>query len=219
MRAMDDLAPAPAPLDELDQATFESIFGPVRPWSPRDAVEVLGGAPFRWWIAGGWSTELDAEPRRHHEDLEIAIPRRDLAALRHWLEGYHLWSTFDRGIRYLAPDDALPDDHDQLWLRHDSRSPWLVDLMLTPVEGETWQYKRDRRLTRPLDEVIVRRQDGVPRQRPEITLLFKARRRAPRDELDFAAVMPRLPDADRRWLREAIAATEASEHPWIDRLR
>lgn len=215
MRSMDDARRAPAPLDELDQATFESIYGRVTPWSPADALRVLGDAPFRWWVAGGWSTELDAEPRRHHDDLEIAIPRRDLPALRGWLQAYHLWSTFDRGIRYLAPDDALPDDHDQLWLRRDATSPWLADLMLTPVDGDTWQYKRDRSLKRPLDDVIRVRPDGVPVQRPEITLLFKARRLAPRDGLDFLAVAPRLDEVDRHWLRVAIARTESPEHPWV----
>ena len=34
-------------------------------------------------------------------------------------------------------------------------------------------------------------------QRPEITLLFKARRRVERDELDFEALIPVLDGADR----------------------
>jgi hypothetical protein len=65
---------------------------------------------------------------------------------------------------------------------------------------------------------VVRRADGVPFQRPEITLLFKARRRWDKDEADFAAVVPALPSADRTWLREAIALTEPPGHPWLEKL-
>jgi hypothetical protein len=216
--ADDETALPPAPA-ELGFEEFQRIFGPIRPLSPAEAAIVFDGAPFRWWVAGGWSVELEASPRRFHEDLEVAVPRRDLAALRAWLHEYHLWDTSQGGIHHLAPDAELPADRDQLWLRRDAYSPWLMDLMLTRVQGGTWFYKRDERVTRPLDEVVRIGTDGVPYQRPEVTLLFKARRRWEKDEADFAAVAPVLPPGDRSWLRDAIASTEPSHHPWLDGLR
>jgi hypothetical protein len=138
--------------------------------------------------------------------------------LREWLSDYHLWDIHAGTLTYLWPKVEVPDDHEQLWLRRDAHSPWLLDLMPTPVDGDTWLYKRDRRLTRPLDEVIRTASDGIPRQRPEITLLFKARRRLPRDEQDFDAVLPTLSAADRAWLRDAIAMTEPPGNPWLERL-
>lgn len=204
--------------DEIEFEAFQRIYGAIRPLSPVAAMSLFEGAPFRWWVAGGWSTELDAEPRRFHEDIEIAVPRRDLAALRVWLSEYHLWDTSPSGIHFLGPDVSLPDDRDQLWLRRDAYSPWLADLMLTPVDGDTWFYKRDERLWRPLDDVVRIGRDGVPYQRPEVTLLFKARRRWDKDESDLASVAPGLATADREWLREAIALTEPAGHPWLDRL-
>lgn len=209
--------PPPAP-PELGFEDFQRIYGPIRSLSPVEAAALFGGAPFRWWVAGGWSVELGAEPRRFHEDLEVALPREEIAALREWLHEYHLWDTSDGGLRYLAPDVVVPIDHGQLWLRRDAYSPWLMDLMLTPVAGDTWYYKRDQRVSRPLDEVIRVGSDGIPYQRPEVTLLFKARRRSEKDEADFAAVAPGLDPADRAWLREAIALTEPARHPWLGRL-
>jgi hypothetical protein len=47
-------------------------------------------------------------------------------------------------------------------------------------------------------------------------LLFKARRRWANDEADFAAVVPLLDQADRAWLRVAIALTQPPRHPWLD---
>jgi hypothetical protein len=210
-------APPPAP-PELDFVEFQRIYGPIRAFSPAEAGVLFEGAPFRWWVAGGWSVELGAEPRRFHEDLEVAIPRRDVATLRVWLREYHLWDTHDGALRYLAPDVKVPLDHEQLWMRRDAFSPWLLDLMVTPVAGETWFYKRDQRVSRLLESVIRVAADGIPYQRPEITLLFKARRRWENDELDFAAIVPGLEPADRTWLRESIALTEPADHPWLEQL-
>jgi aminoglycoside-2''-adenylyltransferase len=212
------VVPPPGREPEIGFEEFQRIYGAIRPLSPAEAARLLAGAPFRWWIAGGWSVELGREPRRPHEDIEIGVPRRDLAALRQWLRDYHLWDTFEGGLHHLAPGDALADDRDQLWLRRDAYSPWIADLMLTPVDGDTWIYKRDDRVQRPLDEVIRSGTDGVPYQRPEVTLLYKARRRLQKDEQDFAAVLPLLPPADRAWLRDAIASTEPGDNPWLDRL-
>lgn len=203
---------------ELDFEAFQHIYGPIRALSPAEASELFHGAPFRWWIAGGWSTELEPEPRRFHEDLEVAVPRDAVRELRAWLREYHLWDTHEGALRFLAPDVIVPIDHEQLWMRRDGSSPWLLDLMLTPVAGDRWHYKRDLRVSRPIDEVIRPGSDGVPYQRPEITLLYKCRRRADKDEADFAAVLPLLAAADRAWLRDAIALTEPSDHPWLGRL-
>jgi hypothetical protein len=213
----DQAVPPPAP-PELGFEDFQRIYGRIQPMSPSEAAGLFSGAPIRWWVAGGWSVELGPEPRRAHEDLEVAVPRRDILAMREWLRDYHLWDTHDATLRFLGPGVAVPDDHEQIWVRRDASSPWLLDLMLTPVIGITWFYKRDTRVTRPLDEVVRLGLDGIPRQRPEITLLFKARRRWEKDEADFEAMVPLLDQTDRAWLRGAIALSEPPRHPWLDRL-
>ena len=202
---------------ELSFDEFQRIFGPHRALSPTQARDLFAGAPFAWWIAGGWSTEFEAEPQRTHEDLEVGIARSDLAAVREWLSDYHLWDVHEGALRFLWPETSVPDDHEQLWVRRDGYSPWLMDLMLTPIERGTWFYKRDRRLTRPMDELFVVR-DGVPYQRPEITLLYKARRREEKDEQDFERIVPLLSAEDRAWLRAAIELTQPAGNPWVRRL-
>ena len=204
--------------EELTQEEFERIYGRVAPLTLTQVRDLFGGADFRWWICGGWSLELDDDPRREHSDVEVGISRTDLPKVRKWLADYHLWDIHAGTLTYLADAVEVPDEHEQLWVRRDAYSPWLMDLMLTPVKGETWFYKRDRRLSRPYAEAITSGPDGIPRQRPEIGLLFKARRREARDEDDFAAVVPRLSGADRVWLRDAIKLTEPPGNPWLERL-
>ena len=203
---------------ELTQDEFERIYGRVAPLMLTQLRDLFEGADFRWWICGGRSLELDDQPRREHSDVEVGIAREELPKVRDWLVDYHVWAIHAGTLTFMKADFALPDDHEQLWVRRDAYSPWLMDLMLTPVEGHTWFYKRDRRLTRPYAEAITTGRDGIARQRPEIGLLFKARRREPRDEADFAAVVPRLPDDDRRWLRDVIELTEPPGNPWLERL-
>ena len=215
---MADSPPPFVPPSEIPFDEFQRIYGRVEPLSPAQVAELFAGAPFRWWVAGGWSVELDPEPRRSHEDIEIGIPREDLAAVRQWLRDYHLWDTNAGALTYLWPPAELPEASEQLWVRRNAYSPWLMDLMLTPVAGETWFYKRDRRVTRPLAEVVRAGPGGNPMQRPEVTLLYKARQRRPKDEADFVAVAPRLPATDRAWLRDAIALSEPEGHPWLERL-
>lgn len=204
--------------DDLSQEEFERVYGPVAPLALPELAQLLKGAPFRWWIAGGWSLEIETQPRRHHDDVEIAVARHQLPVIREFLADYHLWDVHAGTLSFLWPRLQLPDDHEQLWLRRDAHSPWLLDLLLTPVEGETWLYKRDRRLTRPMAQVIRSGPDGIPRQRAEVTLLYKARRRAPKDEEDFVAAVPTLSDEDRHWLRDAIQLTEPSDNPWLAKL-
>ena len=51
--------PPPAP-PELGFEDFQRIYGPIQALSPTEAASLFDGAPFRWWVAGGWSVELES---------------------------------------------------------------------------------------------------------------------------------------------------------------
>ncbi|WP_410627783.1 hypothetical protein [Amycolatopsis sp. cmx-8-4] len=55
---------------------------------------------------------------------------------------------------------------------------------------------------------------GIPYLVPEVQLFYKSARPRPKDEQDFAAVLPVLDRAQRRWLADALGTA----HPWHDRL-
>ncbi len=85
--------------------------------------------------------------------------------------------------------------------------------MLDEAEDGTWIYRRDHRIRRPLVEVFDAHRDP-PRIAPEVQLLYKSRGLRPKDELDFATVLPRLTSAQRRWLATTLAS-EHGDHPWL----
>ena len=81
---------------------------------------------------------------------------------------------------------------------------------------DTWIYKRDPRVTRPIDEIVWSR-DGIDYLRPEIQLLHKARGLRTKDQQDFDAAWPLLAVEDQQWLRDALLLTQP-EHPWLARM-
>jgi hypothetical protein len=149
---------------------------------PEDAVELLDGLDAPWWIAGGWA--LDALAPRAHEDLDVMVLRRDADRLRIALPG---WELDDRG--------------NSLWARPRGSARWHLEFVLDDADGETWRYRRDARVTRPLASL------GTPRGplAPEVVLLYKAKDDGTKTRSDFAAVVPLLGADARAWLRNAVA--------------
>jgi hypothetical protein len=115
------------------------------------------------------------------------------------------------------PVDRLSAGREQLWVRRDASSPWVLDLLLTPTEGNEWLYKRDPSVRLPLDE-IGHSIAGVPYLRPSVALLFKAKANRPKDDADFLALLPLLPQHERQWLAQVLRR-EKPNHPWLASLR
>jgi hypothetical protein len=173
---------------------------------------LLTDAPFRWWIAGGWAVEAAGGRRRRHEDTDLAVLRDEVELVRERFSDYHLWEANSGTLRPLVPGDELREGPEQLWVRRDATEPWVLDVVLTPTDGDEWLYKRDHRIRRPLSEIGLD-VDGIPYLRPSIVLLYKARLQRPKDEADFVSLLPHLDGDERAWLDDALALV-APEHPW-----
>lgn len=202
-----------APEDALTPGEFQDLYGPWQPWRPADVLERFGSAPFPWWVAGGWAAEAGGAAPRRHEDTDLVVLHRDLAAVRRHLADHHLWEAHAGSLRPLRPGRPLTPGCQQVWVRRNAMSPWVVDILLTPAEGGTWVFKRDDRIRVPIGAVGWVAPDGVPYLRPEVVLLFKARRPRPKDESDFSSLVPKLDDAARRWLADTLSVAHPG-HRW-----
>lgn len=199
-----------------EEQEFQALYGPWAPMPPADVARLLSGCGWRWWIAGGWALEAAGAPPRSHGDTDVAVLRRDLAGVRSWLKGFHLWEAHSGSLRPLIAGEEMAPDRQQLWVRRDAYNPWVLDIVFSPADGDEWVYKRDESIRLGLDDVghVI---DGVPYFKPELVLLFKAKQRRPKDEADFAAVAPRLDARGRRFLLDGIRTTEP-DSPWITEL-
>lgn len=145
------LAPASATstwyASDLDpeELAFQRLYGPWRPFSVVEADEVFAPLEIPWWIAGGYAIEAFTGVRRHHEDIDVSVFRRDVGVLRAAFEGtFHVWSAGAGMFRPLT--DEFPDPHDQsdqVWLREHALAPWRADVLLNPDQDGAWVSRRD----------------------------------------------------------------------------
>lgn len=185
--------------------------------SVADVRRLLRDAPFPWWIAGGRGLDLFAERElRPHEDVDVAVLRRDEPAIRAHLEGWDLHVAVEPGELVPWSEPLAPDQH-AVWCRRDPASPWAFELLFNEADGDAWLFRRDHGVRMPLRSVGRRTVDGVPYLAPEVILLFKAKRARPRDEGDLDAVLPLLDAEARGWLRLAIERVHPG-HRWLERL-
>ncbi|MGI8807782.1 MAG: nucleotidyltransferase domain-containing protein [Acidimicrobiales bacterium] len=152
--------------ERLSVEEFQDLYGPWCPWRPVEVLERFRSAPFRWWVAGGWAAEAGGASPRPHEDIDVAVLARDLPAVREWLADHHLWEAHQGGLRPLRPGTSPSPGCEQFWVRRNAMSPWVVDILLTRADGETWLFKRDERVRLPLAEVGWVAPDGVSYLRP-----------------------------------------------------
>jgi hypothetical protein len=125
-----------------------------------------------------------------------------------------------------GPGRALPLAHargrlggtHQTWVREPTTGSWRLDVFREPSDGDTWICRRDPSIRLPYDRLIEWTDGRIPYARPEVVLLFKAKRPdEDKNRDDFRAVLPRLEPERRRWLSEALERVHPG-HPWVAEL-
>ncbi|HES58708.1 MAG TPA: hypothetical protein ENO21_04695 [Firmicutes bacterium] len=208
------------PLDQL----------PTDPADPfalaRRAADVMKRYPGWWCVCGGWAVDLHlGRLTREHEDIEVAVLRREQYLLRGYLIGWQPQYVIpgQAGRISWQGEELEPPVH-ELHTRPPQRDFTRLELLLNEDNGDEWLYRRDQRVRLPLARSVHTSPDGVRYLAPEIVLLYKSKPRAgedePReiDELDFSTLLPVLDAAQRDWLRRGLELT-APGYPWLDRLR
>jgi hypothetical protein len=186
---------------------------------PRDAANLLAlnGAP--WWIAGGWALDLFlGRSSRAHADLDVGVLRRDVSTLLRSFAGWEVFEAKKGLLTRLAGGYAPSLDVHSLWCRPTAADPWTIELMLDEADGDTWIYRRVRRIRRPMCTIVRQSPERLPYLAPEIQLLYKSKAPRERDDVDFAQIAPLLGADARRWLREALELVKP-HHQWIPVLK
>ena len=202
----------------LDHDEIVRLYGPWQALTPRDAANRFEGYSGRWWIAGGWAIEAFTGHQRRHDDLDPSIPRIDVAALRQHVSGrLDVWAADDGALRPLVgEDESISATCGNLWLLASGSDLWMYDVLLMDGTPTMWTYKRDARISLPVEEVLWIRED-IPYLRLEVQLLHKSTGLRPKDQADFEACLHLLEPHPRDWLRWALDTAHPG-HPWLARL-
>ena len=189
-------------------------------WRPEHVASVLEGVDAPWYVAAGWAIDLFlGGQRREHEDLEIAVPNSRFGEVAEALGGFEFFVITGPGqaVPLAHARDQLEATH-QTWVREPATGLWRLDVFREPSDGDTWICRREPSIRLPYDRLIERTDDGIPYGRPEVVLLFKAKRaHQEKNQADLAAVLPRLEPERQRWLREALDIVHPA-HPWLAEL-
>ena len=193
--------------------------GEWKPLRPEQVLDRMAGVGVPWWIAGGWALDLHlGRQTRPHADLDVGLLRADQQAVFAALADWELFVAADGRLRPLSCGESLrPEEHD-VWCRPGPARPWALELMLDEHRGNTWVYRRDPRVERPLEQNLLYDPAGIPYLAPEVQLLFKSKGRREKDARDLEAVLPTLEGTRREWLATQLRLLDPA-HPWLVRLR
>lgn len=184
------------------------------PWLPAHLAERLKGTSDIWYVAGGWALDLwHGAQTREHEDLEFVVLPESVPAFRDILRDLDFFTAHAGHLAYLPIGSAPPAEVAQLWGMDASARCWRVDMMIERGTPQSWVYKRDPAIRAPRAEMVRRSATGLPYLAPAAVLLFKAKYRRDKDEVDFRHALPRLARKDRDMLRDWLDLAHPG-HAW-----
>ncbi len=168
-----------------------------------------------WFVAGGWAIDLFLEKEtRIHQDIEIAIFRKDQTALHDYFDGWLLRKIVNGESVIWHRDEWLTLPIHEAHCYNEIAQPPQIEILLNESNETEWIYRRNENIRRSLVKIQLEASAGVKFLCPEIVLLYKSKNPRAKDEQDFQAVVKCL-DAERKeWLKDAIKVSN-SKHHWL----
>ena len=204
------------PTEVEEDRDFYRWYGAWAALTPTEVAARMAGCPSRWWIVGGWAIDAFTGVQRDHEDVDVGFFRADLpVVLDHLAPDLCVWSNLGGTLRPLRTAEDLLEGARQLWVRPDGDSPWVMDLAMTPHDGETWIAPRDERIRVPFEDATFVATDGIRYLRPELVMFMKAKFARSKDTRDLEVVLPRLDAGAIGRLRAAIELVHPG-HRWLE---
>lgn len=173
------------------------------PLTPEQVRDLLRDVKVPWFVAGGWALDLFlGRATRAHSDIDIAVFRADLDAVKNALRGWEF--------------EENQDQH-SIRSRERGKEAWQLEILVEEREGDRWVYRRNKDIGVRAVDVGRTTPDGIPYIRPEIQLLYKSASARASDETDFLTLLPRLDPAQKAFLSAGLWTTKPG-HRWLGRL-
>lgn len=194
----------------------------INNWMPltvSEINEVFSDIPLRWCIAGGWALDLHlCKQTREHSDIDVIITRGEqLIAYQYLNRDWMLYKAEDGKLDLWEDGEYLNSTND-IWVSKSSETPWAFQIMIIDTEENSWIYKKDKSVRRPIDDIFLKTVEGIPYLRPEIQLLHKAGGSQVREKdfNDFQTMLPSLLPQEKAWLKSALNRQFPRGHAWVE---
>lgn len=167
-----------------------------------------------WFIAGGWAIDLFmGRETRQHQDIEIALFRKDQFSLKEYLKEWDFKKVI-KGEFYSWDNEFLELPIHEI---HACLNGNRLEVLLNESTEEDWKFRRDMRISYPFQKVWSYSDTGIPYLNAEIVLLYKVKNTRKKDHQDFMLIKDHLEENKKKWLRNAIQLHEP-KHKWIELL-
>ncbi|MGY6212270.1 nucleotidyltransferase domain-containing protein [Cytobacillus firmus] len=179
----------------------------------QSVASLMAGFTKTWFIAGGWAIDLFiGKETRVHKDIEFAVFRKDQLYLKNYL------IEWDFKIAIKAELHTWENELLELPVHEIHASNKLngeeIEILLNETKGEYWTFRRDSRISYPLNSVWSYSETGIPYLNPEIVLLYKAKNSREKDHQDFMIIKDYLDYQQKQRLFYALELHEPT-HKWL----
>lgn len=206
---------APRPRRAIMRSAAAAIFLKRQRSVLRHILEVMQAYSRPWWIAGGWAIDLYlGHQSRPHQDIDIAVLRRDQRALRTHLQGWHFTKVVNGASFAWTEQEELELPVHEL---HAENGTDHLEFLLNEAAGDQWLFRRNRAVSASIQHMTRQAASGIPYFTPEVVLLYKAKSMRARDRADFNSVLPKLEPPARSWLASALQSCHPL-HEWLGEL-
>lgn len=152
---------------------------------------------------------------RDHHDIEIGIFREDQIKLKQFLSNWE--------FKKVVKGEFISWNNEYLELPvHEihainNMNKQELEILLNESDVDNWRFRRDLRISYPLESELRFSETGLPYLAPEVVLLYKVRNTREKDQKDILSVKDILNFMQQNWLREAIKFHEPM-HEWLNLL-
>jgi hypothetical protein len=139
----------------------------MRPADPfarvREVAAFLADFPRPWFISGGWAIDLFLDRvTRDHEDVDVAIFRRDQRDLRTYLAVWTLEKVVEGRRELWREGEWLNLPVHEIHARRASVASGEIEFLLNEAADDQWVFRRDPRIQRPISKSAMRTSFGIP---------------------------------------------------------
>lgn len=176
---------------------------------------ILTGYDGFWAVAGGWAIDFFLhEKTREHKDIEIAVWRDEQASLQRFLADWRC-EYYERGTSVpWQPGEVLQLPAHEI---HCYRGSDEIELLLNERNDGEWIFRREPRITYPVEAFSLLSASGIRVLAPEIVLLYKSHKATATDTQDLHKALAEMSAAQRTWLAGGIVRIN-QHHPWLEYL-